>query len=91
MEILHICSKLMEKSEVIQKKVICTLRWSENIKFYIFTSENVKYTIYLINIFLYFITLYIINKFILSHFIEFSKTLIYLSLINLLYVVMSQL
>ena len=41
---------------------ICTLRWSENIKFYIFTSENIKYTIYFINIFLYFMTLYIINQ-----------------------------
>ena len=55
------CSKSMEKPEVIQKKVICTLRWSENIKFYIFTSENIKYTLYFINIFLYFMTLYIIN------------------------------
>ena len=52
----------MEKSEVIQKSYICTLRWSENIKFYIFTSENIKYTLYLINIFLYFMTLYIIKN-----------------------------
>ena len=51
----------MEKSEVIKKKVIFSLRWSENINFYIFTSENIKYTIYFINIFLYFITLYIIK------------------------------
>ena len=29
--------------------------------FYIFTSENIKYTIYFINIFLYFTTLYIIK------------------------------
>ena len=36
----------MEKSEVIQK-VICTLWWSENIRFYIFTSENINlYIIY---------------------------------------------
>ena len=52
----------MEKSEVIQK-VICTLLWSENIRFYIFTSENIKYTLYFINIFLYFMTLYIIKEF----------------------------
>ena len=52
----------MEKSEVILKIVICTLLWSENIKFYIFTSENIKYTLYFINIFLYFTTLYIINN-----------------------------
>ena len=51
----------MEKSEVIQKKFICTFLWSENIRFYIFTSENIKYTIYINNIFLYFTTLYIIN------------------------------
>ena len=50
----------MEKSEVIQK-IIFTFRWSENIKFYIFTSENINYTIYFTNIFLYFTTLYIIN------------------------------
>ena len=50
----------MEKSEVIQK-FICTFLWSENIKFYIFTSENIKYTIYINNIFLYFTTLYIIK------------------------------
>ena len=50
----------MEKSEVIQK-IICTFLWSENIRFYIFTSENIKYTIYINNIFLYFTTLYIIN------------------------------
>ena len=50
----------MEKSEVIQKDKF-TFRWSENIKFYIFTSENIKYTLYFINIFLYFTTLYIIN------------------------------
>ena len=31
--------------------------------FYIFTSENIKYSLYFINIFLYFITLYIINIF----------------------------
>ena len=49
------CSKSMEKSEVIQKKVICTLRW----------SENIKYTIYFINIFLYFTNLYIIIYFFL--------------------------
>ena len=52
----------MEKSEVIQKKVICTLRWSESIKFYIFTSENIKYTLHFINIFQYFMTLYIIKQ-----------------------------
>ena len=34
----------------------------ENIKFYIFTSENIKYALYFINIFLYFTTLYIIKK-----------------------------
>ena len=55
------CSKSMEKSEVIKKNNIFTFRWSENIKFYIFTSENIKYTIYFINIFLYFTTLYIIK------------------------------
>ena len=38
----------MEKSEVIQK-------------LYMYTSENIKYTIYINNIFLYFTTLYIIN------------------------------
>ena len=52
----------MEKSEVIQK-FICTFLWSENIRFYIFTSENIKYTIYINNIFLYFTTLYIIKEF----------------------------
>ena len=51
----------MEKSEVIQK-IICTFLWSENLRFYIFTSENIKYTIYINNIFLYFTTLYIINR-----------------------------
>ena len=51
----------MEKSEVIQKKVVCTPRRSENIRFYIFTSENIKYTLYINNIFLYFTTLYIIK------------------------------
>ena len=56
----------MEKSEVIQK-IIFTFRLSENIKFYIFTSENIKYTIYFINIFLYFTTLYIINTCTLIH------------------------
>ena len=30
-------------------------------KFYIFTIENIKYTLYIINMFLYFTTLYIIN------------------------------
>ena len=55
----------MEKSEVIQN-VICILRWSETIKFYIFTSENIKYTLYFINIFLYFMTLYIINEIIFT-------------------------
>ena len=50
----------MEKSEVIQK-IICTFLWSENIRFYIFTSENIKYTIYINNISLYFTTLYIIK------------------------------
>ena len=29
--------------------------------FYIFTSENIKYTLYFINIFLYFMTLYIMK------------------------------
>ena len=57
----------MEMSEVIQK-IIFTFRWSENVKFYIFTSENIKYTIYFINIFLYFTTLYIINAFSVSNF-----------------------
>ena len=54
----------MEKSEVIQKKLYVgpTLRWSENIKFYIFTSENIKYTLFCVNIFLYFMTLYKINE-----------------------------
>ena len=52
----------MEKSEVIQKKNICTFLWSENIRFYIFTSENIKYTIYINNIFLYFTSLYIIKR-----------------------------
>ena len=47
----------MEKSEVI-KAVIFTLRLSVDIKFYIFTSENIKYTLYFINIFLYFSTLH---------------------------------
>ena len=47
----------MEKSEVI-KTVIFTLRLSVDIKFYIFTSENIKYTLYFINIFLYFSTLH---------------------------------
>ena len=51
----------MEKSEVIQKSYMCTHRWSENIRFYIFTSENIKYTLYINNIFLYFTTLYIIK------------------------------
>ena len=41
----------MEKSEVIQKKVIFTLRWSVDIKLYIFTSENIKYTLYVINVY----------------------------------------
>ena len=50
----------MEKSEV--KKVICTLRWSENKRFYIFTSENIKYTLYINIFFLHFTTLYIINN-----------------------------
>ena len=49
--------------------------WSENIKFYIFTSENIKYTFYFINIFLYFMTLYIINIYmnILDSFIFFFR------------------
>ena len=66
--------KSVEKSEVIKKKVIyiCTLRWSENIKFYIFTSENIKYTLYFISIFLYFMTLYIINHHWFKH-ILFKK------------------
>ena len=51
----------MEKSEV-NKKVIFSLRWSVDIKFYIFTSKNIKYTLYFINIFLYFTTMYIIKK-----------------------------
>ena len=50
----------MEKLEVTQK-VICTLRWSENIRFYIFTSENIKYTLYINNIFMYFTTLNLIK------------------------------
>ena len=33
-----------------------------NKRFYIFTSENIKYTIYINNIFLYFTTLYIIKE-----------------------------
>ena len=33
------------KSQRYSKKVICTLRWSENIRFYIFTSENIKHTV----------------------------------------------
>ena len=49
----------MEKSEVIQKSYM----WSENIRFYIFTSENIKYTLYINNIFLYFTTLYIIKEY----------------------------
>ena len=31
-------------------------------KSYIFTSENIKYTLYFINILLYFTTLYIMNR-----------------------------
>ena len=72
----------MEKSEVIQKKVICTLRWSENIKFYIFTSENIKYTLYFINIFLYFMTLYIIKEILCQ---KFSTFLFYSAKINTRY------
>ena len=51
--------------------------WSENIKFYIFTSENIKYTFYFINIFLYFITLYIINayNYVLSSNLDYSTGL----------------
>ena len=52
----------MKKSEVIKKKVIFSLRWSVDITFYIFTCENIKYTLYFINIFLYFTTLYIMNS-----------------------------
>ena len=61
------CSKSMEKSEVIQIKLyfhstgVFSLRWSVDTKFYIFTSENIKYTLNFINIFLYFTTLYIIK------------------------------
>ena len=54
----------MEKSEVTQK-FICTFLWSENIRLCIFTSENIKYTIYINNIFLYFTTLYMINTLII--------------------------
>ena len=48
----------MEKSEVIRKNVLeCTY------KIVYFTSENIKYTLYFINIFLYFTTMYIIKMF----------------------------
>ena len=51
----------MEKLEAIQK-VIFSFQPSESIKFYISTSENIKYALCFINIFLYFATLYIINS-----------------------------
>ena len=53
----------MEKSEVIQKKLYVHSGGVKIYFFYIFTSENIKYTLYFINIFLYFVTLYIINNF----------------------------
>ena len=36
--------------------------WSENITLYIFISENIKYTLYFINLFLHFNYLYMINR-----------------------------
>ena len=55
---------LMKKSHIQQNNLtilfIFTLRWSVDIKFYIFTSEKIKYTLYFINIFLYFPSYYVI-------------------------------
>ena len=65
----------MEKTEVIQKSYICKLRWSENIRFYIFTGENIKYTLYINNIFLYFTTLYIINHTISARLLDIAHLL----------------
>ena len=60
-EVLKCTAVSQWKSQRQSKKFICILRWNENIRYYIFTSENIKYTLYIINIFLYFTTLYIIN------------------------------
>ena len=51
----------MEKSEAIQKSFIFNPVECVHIKLNFFTSENIKYTLYFINIFQYFTTLYIIK------------------------------
>ena len=53
------CSKSNGKSEVIQKSYMYILVECG----YKVTSENIKYTLYFINIFLYFTSLYIINTY----------------------------
>ena len=44
----------------VTKQIVTIFSKTCDKRFYIFTSENIKYTIYINNIFLYFTSLYII-------------------------------
>ena len=59
------CSKSMVQVRGSPKKLYLNCGGVKIYFFYIFTSENIKCTIYFINIFLYFTTLYIINIYII--------------------------